>query len=142
MGTFQTADGGWVVLGVFSEDHFWNSLCEALEIHDAIGLSMTERAADSKRLRELLASAVKKHDRDTLISMLAARSVPATPVLTRAEMLEHPHFRRRGLFVAGPDGFLTVTHPIRFAMHPGLPPGPPPVLDEHRAEVLSTDAFG
>jgi crotonobetainyl-CoA:carnitine CoA-transferase CaiB-like acyl-CoA transferase len=139
MGPFQTADGKWVVLGVFSENHFWDALCDALDMRDAVGLSMAQRTADSTELRERVAVAVRAYDRDTLIMTLAARSVPVAPVLSRAEMLQHQHFRHRGLFVSGPDGFLAVTHPIRYRVHPALPPGPAPNLDEHRAEVLVTE---
>src|SRR3954465_6453220 len=36
-GTFATADGRYVVLGVLTEDHFWRPLCAVLELADNIG---------------------------------------------------------------------------------------------------------
>jgi crotonobetainyl-CoA:carnitine CoA-transferase CaiB-like acyl-CoA transferase len=80
--------------------------------------------------------------RDDLVELLSARSVPVAPVLTRAEMLEHPHFRERGVLATGPDGYLAVAHPVRYEVHPALPPGEPPVLDAHRDEVLGDQGPG
>src|SRR5436305_11864121 len=36
-GTFKTADGNYVVLGVLTEDHFWGPLCAVLEFADDVG---------------------------------------------------------------------------------------------------------
>jgi crotonobetainyl-CoA:carnitine CoA-transferase CaiB-like acyl-CoA transferase len=134
MGTFRTADGQWVVLGVFSEDHLWDALCEALGL-DHAGLTMAARAEAATSLRTELTVAIGRWEREPLVEALAARSVPIAPVLTRDQMLAHPHFRQRGVLVAGADGFLALGHPIRYAVHPALPPGPPPALDEHGPEI-------
>jgi len=136
MGTFQTADSRWIVLGVFSEDHLWDALCEALGMEDSIGLSMMQRSVGATTLRERIAASFRAHDRDPLIDLLSARSVPVAPVLTRAEMLEHAHFRERELFVEGHDRLLRLSHPLQYRVHPALAPGLPPDLDEHRAMVF------
>jgi len=133
MGTFRTADGRWVVLGVFSEDHLWDALCRSLGLDRHVGLTMAERGADAGRLRAEVAAAVGARERDELVTSLSAASVPVAPVLTREQILRHPHFRERGVLVTGPDGHLALGHPIRYAVHPALPPGPPPALDEHRS---------
>src|SRR5439155_839830 len=44
-GTFETADGAYVVLGIITEDHFWRPLCEALHLDDVRHLSFVERMA-------------------------------------------------------------------------------------------------
>jgi crotonobetainyl-CoA:carnitine CoA-transferase CaiB-like acyl-CoA transferase len=136
MGTFRTADDRWVVLGVFTEDHFWDELCLALGLEDAVGLTVAERSAVSANLRDRLATVLSGWERDSLVAALSERSVPVAPVLTREEMLEHPHFRERELLRIGPDGLLSLAHPIRYALHPALAPGQPPALDEHRSQVL------
>ena len=138
MGTFETADGRPVVLGVYSEDHFWDELCRSLGLDGYVGLTMAERSARYAELHAELATAISRYQRDDIVATLAARSVPIAPVLTRLEMLAHPHFRERGVITTGPDGYRAVGHPIRYAVHPALPPGPPPDLDEHRSQVLGS----
>jgi crotonobetainyl-CoA:carnitine CoA-transferase CaiB-like acyl-CoA transferase len=128
MGTFRTADDRWIVLGVFSEDHFWDALCAALQLEGHIGLSMDERAARAPALHADIAAAAVTLKQQDLVEALEQRGVPVAPVLTRAEMLEHPHFRERGVLTAGDDGFLTITHPVQYSVHPALPPGPAPAL--------------
>jgi crotonobetainyl-CoA:carnitine CoA-transferase CaiB-like acyl-CoA transferase len=131
MGSFRTADGGWVVLGVYSEDRLWDVLCEELGLDSYVGLTMAERASRAGELHDTLAAALSLMSRDEAVERLGARAVPAAPVLSRREMLEHPHFRERGVITTGPDGLRSVGHPIRYAVHPALPPGRPPELDEH-----------
>ncbi|MCW2623076.1 MAG: CoA transferase [Frankiales bacterium] len=127
MGTFETADGKWVVLGVFSEDHFWDALCDELGL-EHLGLSMTQRAARAPELRREVSAAVAAHSQSELVAALSRRAVPVAPVLSRDQMLEHPHFRERGVLATAPDGMLAVAHPVRYARHPALPPGVPPAL--------------
>jgi crotonobetainyl-CoA:carnitine CoA-transferase CaiB-like acyl-CoA transferase len=136
MGTFKTSDGRYVVLGVFSEDHFWDELCRTLGLDQDIGLNMAERQRSAPALRGELVAAIASWPRDPLIAALASRSVPAAPILTRAEMLEHPHFRERGVITTGPDGYRSVGHPVSYRVHPARPPGRPPDLDEHRTAIL------
>jgi len=141
-GWFLTADGRWVVLGVFSEDRLWDELCRCLGLDQHVGLTMAQRGADSGQLRDQIAGAIARWERAPLVELLSRRSVPAAPVLTRAEMLGHPHFRDRGILTDGADGYLAIGHPVRYAVHPARRPGPPPGLDEHRAEVLGHEAAG
>jgi crotonobetainyl-CoA:carnitine CoA-transferase CaiB-like acyl-CoA transferase len=128
MGLFQTSDGSYVVVGVYSEDHLWDALCDGLGLADHVGLTMPQRASRAAELRGRIEIAIAGRSRSDLLASLAARAIPIAPVLTRDEMLHHAHFRERGLFTVGPDGHLCVAHPIRYTIHPALPPGPPPPL--------------
>ncbi|MGE0881586.1 MAG: CaiB/BaiF CoA transferase family protein [Acidimicrobiia bacterium] len=128
MGTFRTADDRWVVLGVFTEDHFWDALCDALDLSDMVGLAFAERSADGTDYGDRIAGAVGARPQAEVLALLGALAVPVSPVLTRAEMLEHPHFRERGTITTGPDGYRSVGHPIRYRIHPALAPGVPPEL--------------
>jgi crotonobetainyl-CoA:carnitine CoA-transferase CaiB-like acyl-CoA transferase len=134
MGTFQASDGHWIVLGVFSENHFWDALCRALGLYDEVGLTMAERTVRSGELRPAIVAAVRARSRADLLERLGEQGVPVAPVLTRDEMLVHPHFRQRGLLTTGPDGYLALGHPIRYAVHPALEPGLPPELPIDGAE--------
>jgi crotonobetainyl-CoA:carnitine CoA-transferase CaiB-like acyl-CoA transferase len=135
MGTFATADQRYVELGVYSENHLWDLLCETLGINRSIGMPMHERTTRSAELRAALASEIVRWRRDDLVSRLLDAGVPVAPVLTRAEMMAHPHFRERGLLTTGPDGLRRVSHPVQYAIHPALPPGMPPALDESANRV-------
>ena len=131
MGVFRTSDDAYIELGVFSEDHLWDLLCESVGLSEHIGLDMNQRAARAVELRAAVAGSIREWKRDDIVELLTNRSVPAAPVLTREEMLEHPNFRERGVIVTGPDGYRAIGHPIIYLRHPALPPGRPPLLDEH-----------
>ena len=131
MGAFRTADGQWIVLGIYSEDHFWDALCRDLGLNALIGMTMVERAAQSQSLAADIAGTIAQHNCQDLLDQLRRASVPIAPVLTRQQMLEHPHFRERGTLTTGPDGFLTLGHPIRYRVHPALAPGVAPELGEN-----------
>jgi crotonobetainyl-CoA:carnitine CoA-transferase CaiB-like acyl-CoA transferase len=117
-GTFTAADGGHLALGVVSEDHFWRRLCSVLAL-DAMGdLGFTERVARLDELQDRIARAVAERDRDELVDALLAADVPAAPVLTRDEMAELEHFRRRGVVVDEGDARPAVGPPVRLHRHP------------------------
>ena len=128
MGLFQTSDGSYVVLGVYSEDHLWDALCDGLGMAEHVGLTMPQRESRTAELRPLIEKAIAARSRADLLASLTPLAIPIAPVLTRDEMLHHAHFRERGLFTTGPDGLLRLAHPIRYTNHPALPPGAPPPL--------------
>jgi crotonobetainyl-CoA:carnitine CoA-transferase CaiB-like acyl-CoA transferase len=130
MGVYATGDGRHVVLGIFSEDHFWDVLCRYLGLKDYIGLDMAARAGRAAELRHALQGEFLARGRDQIVAELAALSVPIAPVLSRAEALDHPHFQARGVIAHGPDGERRIGHPIRYRRHPARGPGRPPALDE------------
>jgi crotonobetainyl-CoA:carnitine CoA-transferase CaiB-like acyl-CoA transferase len=131
-GTFATADGRWVALGVVSEDHFWSSLSGVLGLDDAADLGFEDRVARLDELQARIATAIEMRERDALVDALLAADVPAAPVLDRTEMTEQAHFRERGVVTsrawADPaDGF-----PVRLEHHPAGTREPPPELGEHQ----------
>lgn len=130
IGEFATADGKYVVLGIFSEDHFWDRLCARLGLEGLAGLGMSERAARSAELKALLVAKFAERNRDELVEELLAAGLPIAPILSREESLDHPHFRERGLFGPGPDGTRRVAHPILYRRLPARRPGRPPEVGE------------
>jgi crotonobetainyl-CoA:carnitine CoA-transferase CaiB-like acyl-CoA transferase len=128
-GVFATADGGFVTLGIVTEDHFWSSLCDALGLGDAARLPFLERMTRIDELQASIASAIAKKPRDDLVATLLAANVPAAPVLSRDEMLDLDHFRARGLVQPRPS----LGHPVRFSAHKSRPLAAAPGLDEHRS---------
>jgi crotonobetainyl-CoA:carnitine CoA-transferase CaiB-like acyl-CoA transferase len=129
-GTFRTADGGWVALGVISEDHFWARLTRALGLDHAASLSFPERLALTEPLAAEVAEAIATRDRNELVAKLVAAGVPASPVLSQPEMLAAEHFRRRGTVAQGPHGEPVMEHPLRYRHHPARAPRDVPALVE------------
>ena len=129
-GTFRTADGGWVALGVIVEDHFWTKLMGALGFDDVASLGLAERVPRTAELNGRIAAEIARHDRDELVADLMAAGVPVSPILSQDEMLRAEHFRSRGLVVRGPDGEPAMTHPVRYEHHPArLPFDVPPLVE-------------
>jgi crotonobetainyl-CoA:carnitine CoA-transferase CaiB-like acyl-CoA transferase len=129
-GTFATADGGWIALGVISEDHFWSGLVRTLGLDDAASLSFGERLALGNGLAARIEEAIAARDRDELVSELAESGVPVSPVLSQREMLAAQPFLSRGTIVDGPDGGPVMQHPLRYRNQPGrVPPDVPPLVE-------------
>ena len=99
-GTFPTADGSYVALGVLDEDHFWWALCGALGLDEHADLTFGERAARTEELQQQVGAALAARPRSEVVDDLLAAGVPVAPVLDRAGMQALEHFRVRG--VTGP----------------------------------------
>ncbi len=117
-GTFETSDGGWIALGVISEDHFWAGLTRALGLDDAAELSFAERLALGKSLAARIEESIATRGRDDLVRELSAVGVPVAPVLSQDEMLSAQPFRSRGTVVDGPEGAPFMRHPLQYRDHP------------------------
>jgi crotonobetainyl-CoA:carnitine CoA-transferase CaiB-like acyl-CoA transferase len=120
-GVFPTADDAYVAIGIMNEDHFWAGLCRALDLpHGA--LPNGERNARVRELNKEIASVIASLTEAEALRRLLANDVPATAVLDREGMLEHPHFRERGVVVERPDGRSTSGPLVRFEARPGRAP--------------------
>ena len=127
-GTFATADGGWIALGVLSEDGAWADLVRALGLDDAASLGFAERVALGKQLNERIVKAIGSSSRDDVVTALVEAGVPVAPVLSQQEMLGAELFRQRGTVGDGPDGEPVMRHPVRYDRHPALAPRDVPPL--------------
>ncbi|MBV8957780.1 MAG: CoA transferase [Actinobacteria bacterium] len=131
-GTFVTADGRYLVLGVLTEQHFWAALCDVLKLERVRDVGFTERLARQRELQGAVADAIAARPRDELVREMQAADVPVAPVLDRDEMLALDHFRARGVSTADPWADPAVGYPVRLQHHPAGRATPPPALDEHR----------
>jgi crotonobetainyl-CoA:carnitine CoA-transferase CaiB-like acyl-CoA transferase len=131
-GLFPTAGGGYLTLGVLTENHFWTSLCDVLCLDDIGQLDFADRMARIDELQSRLRMAIAERDRDELVDELLAADVPVAPVLDRQEMLALPHLRERSVATSDPWADPAVGYPVRFEHHPAARTSPPPALDEHR----------
>ena len=127
-GVFPTADGHHVAIGIMNEDHFWVGLCRALDLPDYEPLDNPERNRRVGEVNGRIADVIRGLDVDEALERLVRHDVPASPVLDRAGMLDHPHFRERGTVVDGPAGSPASGPLVRYERLPGHPPhGAPPV---------------
>ena len=133
-GSFETADGRWLALGVLTEDHFWEPLCRVLGLDEHAGLGFAERMAKLAELQPLIAKAIRERSRDDLVGDMRAADVPVAPVFDRSEMLGLAHFKERQVSTADPWADVAVGYPVRFLDHPAGRTSPPPALDEHRGQ--------
>jgi formyl-CoA transferase/CoA:oxalate CoA-transferase len=141
-GTFQTKDG-WFAIAIFSTK-FWVNFCKAAGRPELASDARFKRARDRMVNRADLESLVEKIilERTTAEwdELCREADIPASPVLTVPEALEHPQTKARGMY-------WTLSHPaygsVRVAGTPfhrggrnSEHPSPPPLLGENTAEVL------
>jgi crotonobetainyl-CoA:carnitine CoA-transferase CaiB-like acyl-CoA transferase len=131
-GLFQAADGGWITLGIITEDHFWAALCDVLALADAREMQFVDRMTHIEPLQTRIAAAIARHPRDEVVDALLAAGIPVAPLLDRAEMLRLSHFREREVVTFDAWSTSPATgHPVRFEHHPAARTSRAPTLDEH-----------
>ncbi|MGQ0805247.1 MAG: CoA transferase, partial [Actinomycetota bacterium] len=97
---------------------------------DGAPLSVPARLALTEAHNDRVAEAIAARDRDELVAELAAKGVPASPVLSQPEMLSAEHFRRRGLVTQTGHAEPVMQHPLRYERHPARVPSEVPPLVE------------
>ncbi len=130
-GTFATADGRHLTLGVITEQHFWEAVCDGLGLADLREVGLFDRIDRSEEVRVRVADAIAARPLADLLASLDG--APAAPALSRGEMLEQPQLVHRGL-VGGttPEGFARMGYPVLFGVHPARVPGRAPEPGEHQ----------
>jgi crotonobetainyl-CoA:carnitine CoA-transferase CaiB-like acyl-CoA transferase len=141
-GSFRTRDGH-LALAIFTTK-FWIRFCTAIGrpelARDPRFRSTAERMRNRVALEAIVEDVLGGHDTAHWTGLFEASDVPASPILTVAEALEHRHTQARGMFPA-------ITHPDYGAARvPGPPlrlggpaidqPRPPPLLGEDTVAVL------
>jgi crotonobetainyl-CoA:carnitine CoA-transferase CaiB-like acyl-CoA transferase len=134
-GSFATADGGWVALGVIAEDHLWAALCDALGLGDAADLTFAERVERTPELNTRITSAVSAMSRADAVRLLEAAGVPVSPVLGQRELADDPHLLARGVVYRRPGGAAAMGHPVTYREHPADRPDAVPPLAKGAAAL-------
>jgi len=141
-GVFKSADS-YIVLLVL--DRQWPNMARAMGRPEWIDhpdfATTTARGERREMLIPLIESWLQSFDSDeAALSVLAEHRVPAAPVLTIEETIEHPHFRARKMVreVADPVfGSLTLPgFPFKFSAFPHEPSLEAPLLGQHNREVV------
>jgi len=140
---FEARDG-WVNVGASSEET-WKRLIEVLgqrELGDDPRFrTNADRMGHLRELVALLAPEFKKRSTSDWVEALERAGVPAGPVLTIREMLDHPQTAAREMLTEVPHARLgavpTLGFPIRLTATPAEVRRGAPVLGEHTREVLT-----
>lgn len=140
---YQAGDGAWFFLAVGNQA-FWVKLCKALELDsladDPRFASWLKRLENNQALLPLIEARFKSEPREHWLTLLAQHDIPAAPVQTVAEFMEHPAVRHHDMVheYEHPEvGRLRLMgQPIAFTETPTRDPGPPPTLGQHTDAVL------
>ena len=139
---FQTKDG-WLTLGGSSQV-VWKRLPAVLErpelLDDPRFDENQHRMTHRAELHEALSSAFATRTTADWLERLEAAGVPAGPVLSIGQMLEHPQTRARDMVLSTRHSTLgdteTLGFPVKFSKTPASIKAGAPTLGEHTVEVL------
>jgi crotonobetainyl-CoA:carnitine CoA-transferase CaiB-like acyl-CoA transferase len=141
--TFECADGKWVAIHMSSPPKFWTGFLEATGqtqlATDPRFAERLERIKHQDDLITIMTPIFRTQPRDHWCAALEAAEVPYSPAYDSDEALEDPQARHLGIKVSADHAamgtFTTVRAPYSFdgaADHSVLPP---PMLDEHGAQI-------
>ena len=141
--TFRCADGKWVAIHMSSPTKFWEGFLAATgQQHLAQDPRFAERLERIRHQDDLIAHftpVFATRTRDDWCAALEANEVPQSPAYDSDEALEDPQARHLNIKVSAPSRelgtFTTVRAPYNFDGVPETAVLPPPVLDEHGAEI-------
>ncbi|MEA3214852.1 MAG: hypothetical protein QOJ19_1008 [Acidimicrobiia bacterium] len=143
-GTFRGPQGYIVVLAL---DLQWANVCRCIGRPDLLDNpryeTLTQRAEHQKELIPLIEEWMATFATDQeVLDELERHHVPAGPVLSPTDALDHPYFKSRDMvrWVDDPrTGPIPIPgFPFKFSDQPELPPLMAADLGEHNAEVLTT----
>ena len=141
--TFECADGKWVAIHLSSPPKFWEGLLAATGqqhlARDPRFAERLERIRHQDELIEIMTPVFRARPRDHWCAALEAAEVPHAPAYDSDEALEDPQARHLGIKVSADHAemgrFTTVRPPYAFDGETSRTVLPPPVLDEHGAEI-------
>lgn len=140
-GLFETKDGKLIALGIAHENWFWDRMCNALGLEEMVGMPGLERNQRREELVKSLQAVLKRKPREGWLKFFKEVDVPATPVLSPAEVLEDAHVKSRDMaeLVTEPNGgrSVRVGFPVKFSPGKTSPvTSDVPDLGAHTASIL------
>ncbi|NIC35150.1 CoA transferase [Halomonas desiderata] len=141
----ECADGKWVALHMSSPEKFWQGLANAMEypelLQDERFATREGRIDHQEQMIEVLKQVFRRHDRTEWCRRLEAEDVPHAPMYDTDEVLEDPQVKHLQLEVSTVHPtvgtFRTLRSPVSYDGVKSLEVTAPPVLDEHREEILA-----
>lgn len=140
------AQDGWLNLAV-GNDALFSALCDALKLpelkSDPRFASNALRVSHRVSLDEQLVPLLKQQTVASWLTAFDRAGIPCGPVLSIAEVLEHPQVKARAgvVTVAHPKaGSLRLTGvPVKLSETPGAVERPPPTLGQHTLDILTRE---
>jgi crotonobetainyl-CoA:carnitine CoA-transferase CaiB-like acyl-CoA transferase len=136
---FSCKDGDLFIAG--GNDNQFAKICEHLGLQELIEdprfVDNGSRSAHRPELKELLQSRIGDQTRSELLSALATKGIPASPVNTVPEMYEEPQVQYRKLFFEDASGFKGVRNPIVLSTQDAPLPTRPAKTGQHTVEILT-----
>jgi crotonobetainyl-CoA:carnitine CoA-transferase CaiB-like acyl-CoA transferase len=141
---YRGSDEKYFVVGV-GTDVLWKRFVQVMNIQDEIG---SDRRFSTNALRiknreilvPLLQNVFRQGPAATWLKKFADADIPAGPINTVAEAIEHRQTIARGLIVQLEHPAIgtarSIANPIRFSNTPVSYRLPPPLLGEHTGEIL------
>lgn len=105
---YKTKDGGRLALAAL-EPKFWKSFCRATDRKDLVLRQYSREPTVRDEVTKLVAS----RTREEWERLMHEHDIPAEPVLSASEALEHPQVRHRGLVQEGPEGLPRLGFPAK-----------------------------
>lgn len=97
-GTFQTADGHWIVI-VTSTDSTFNRLAQAMGREEMTSdprySTNAERLKRADEVNGMVREFVASRSRQEILELLDAHGVPASPIYSIRDIMEDPHYKAR-----------------------------------------------
>lgn len=146
--TYRTADG-YIAIGA-NHQHQIVAMCGVLHcewlLEDERFADHKSRVKNHEELRAALAEIFREHNGEEIEPRLAAAQVPVAYVRNLGQVLNHPHFKEREIFLEaelpGADAPLKLVGP-GFQLGSGkLEAGPVPTLGQHTDEILTDLGYG
>ena len=141
-GVYKAKDGYIAIIVI---DRQWANLCRAMGRPDLEKDPRFATGADRAKNREELIPMIEAWMQSlpsdqAALDLFEEHRVPAGPVLTIPEIVEHPHYKAREMIRTVPDpilGEVTIPgFPIKFSATPGNPDIQAPLLGEHGTRIL------
>ena len=143
---FPTADS-WITIGGWNQVN-WLRLLDALELDELAGdprfATNDVRMKNQDALREVLALRLRSASSETWLRRLEKAAVPAGPVSSMLEALQHPQTAAREMVVTveqGGEPVETLGMPVKLSGTPVTLERGAPKLGEHTEEVLGEYGF-
>ena len=136
--TYQCIDEEWICIGCI-EPQFYALLREQLKLEDELWDQQWDRKLWPLQ-KKLLKNIFNKKTRTDWGNILGDLDVCFAPVLNLDEIMDHPHNKARGVFLA-PGGNIQPAPAPRFSRTPGTIQSPPVRPGENNSEALERWGF-
>ena len=140
---YECANGKYLALSASVQSMFEN-LARAISrpelIDDKRFLTNEDRVNHCEELNKILGDYFGQHSLEENLELMEAKGVTVAPVLSAADLLDHPYAVGRELFSQIPDDEMKicpVPNPVpRLSLTPGRIPSAAPLLGEHEEEIM------